>query len=83
MLKEIIQYEGIKTEGLARLSKIDVDEYEDGIKIKLNVDIKFGNNIPKVTKELQTIIARELDYMTGINILAIDIFVKGIVMEKK
>ena len=63
--------------------KYDVDEYEDGIKIKLSVDIKFGNNIPKVTKELQTIIARELDYMTGINILAIDIFVKGIVMEKK
>lgn len=83
VLKDIIQYEGIKTEGLARLSKIDVDEYEDGIKIKLSVDIKFGNNIPKVTKELQTIIARELDYMTGINILAIDIFVKGIVMEKK
>jgi uncharacterized alkaline shock family protein YloU len=83
VLKDIIQYEGIKTEGLARLSKIDVEEYQDGIKIKLSVDIKFGNNIPKVTKELQTIIARELDYMTGINILAIDIFVKGIVMEKK
>lgn len=82
VIKEIILHEGVKTQGLAKILKVDVDEYMDGIKIRLDVSIWLGNNIPKCTKELQTTIARELDYMTGINILEIDIYVKGIEIEK-
>lgn len=82
VIKEIILHEGVKTQGLAKILKIDVDEYMDGINIRLDISIWLGNNIPKCTKELQATIARELDYMTGINILGIDIYVKGIEIEK-
>lgn len=82
VLKEIITHEGKKTQGIAKISKVDVDEYVDGVKIKLDVSIWLGHNIPKCTNVLQTTIAKELDYMTGINILAIDVYVKGIEIEK-
>ena len=63
---EIINKYGVE---VIRFSNYDIDN-------NFGVDfgnIKFGYNRPKVTKELQAIIARELDYMTGINILAIDL----------
>lgn len=78
VLKEIIAHEGRKAKGITKISRIDIDKFVDGIKINLDVYIKFGYNIPSSTTRLQTIIAGEIDYMTGINILAINVYVKGI-----
>ena len=83
VLKEIIQNEGLKTEGITKISRIDIDKYVDGIKMNLDIYIKFGNNIPKATTKLQTTIASAIDYMTGINILEINVYVKGIDIDKK
>ena len=83
VLKQIITHEGMKTEGITRMSKVDIEKYVDGINMSIDVYVKFGYNIPKCTTELQTTIAREFDYMTGINILSINVYVKGIDMDKK
>lgn len=83
VLKQIIIHEGMKTEGITRISKVDVVKYADGVNLDIDIYIKFGNNIPSCTTKMQTTIARELDYMTGINILAINVYVKGIDMDKK
>lgn len=83
VLKEIIVHEGMKTEGITRISKVYTEKYVDGVKINLDIYVKFGNNIPSCTTKLQTTIARELDYMTGINILSINVYVKGIDLDKK
>lgn len=83
VIKEIIQYEGIKIEGITRISKIDIDKFVDGINMNLDIYIKFGYNIPNVTTKFQTTIASKIDYITGINILSINVYVKGIDMDKK
>ena len=83
VLKEIIQYEGLKTEGITKISKVDIDKFVDGINMNLDIHIKFGYNIPAVTTKLQTNIASKIDYITGINILGINVYVKGIDMDKR
>lgn len=83
VLKEIIMHEGKGVEGITRISKVDIDKYVDGINVNLYIYIKFGYNIPKVTTKLQTTIASKIDYITGINIFSINVYVKGIDMEKR
>jgi len=83
VLKEIIIHEGKAMEGITRISKVDIDKYADGVNINLDIYIKFGHNIPSATTKLQTTIASRIDYITGINILSINVYVKGIDMDKK
>ena len=83
VLKEIILHEGMKIEGITRISKVDIDKYADGVNINLDIYIKFGHNIPAATTKLQTTIASKIDYITGINILSINVYVKGIDMDKR
>lgn len=83
VLKEIILYESKIMEGITRISKVDIDKYADGVNINLDIYIKFGHNIPQATTKLQTTIAGKIDYITGINILSINVYVKGIDMDKR
>ena len=83
VLKEIILHEGKVLEGITRIPKVDIDKYIDGINLNLDIYVKFGHNIPNVTTKLQTTIASKIDYITGINILSINVYVKGIDMDKK
>lgn len=83
VLKEITTHEGMKIEGITKIGKVGIEKFEDGIKITADINIRFGNNIPECTTKLQKTIARCIDYMTGINILSIDIYVKGIDLDKK
>ena len=83
VLKEIILHEGKVLDGITRISKVDIDKYADGINVNLDIYIKFGHNIPQATTKLQTIIASKIDYITGINILSINVYVKGIDMDKR
>ena len=82
VLKEIILYEGMKTEGITKISKVEIEKFADGIDMNLHIYIKFGNNIPSCTTKLQTTIARAVDYITGINILSINVYVKGIDLDR-
>ena len=83
VIKEIISFESKKADGITKITKIDLEKYVDGIKIILDVYVRYGSSIPVSTTKLQTIIAGEIDYMTGINILAIDVFVKGIDLKER
>lgn len=83
VLKDIILYESKRLEEMTRITKVDIDKFVDGINLNLDIYIKFGHSIPVVTTKLQTIIASKIDYMTGINILSINVYVKGIDIDKK
>lgn len=82
VIKEIILHEGMKTEGITKISKVEIEKFADGIDMNLHIYIKFGNNIPACTTKLQTTIARAIDYITGINILSINVYVKGIDLDR-
>ena len=62
---------------------MDIDKFVDGIKFKIDVNVKFGYNIPQSVNNFQKLIAKSIDYMTGINIFSIDVNVKSIDIDKK
>lgn len=81
VIKEIVLNEGKNLEGITKFSKVNIDKYVDGIKIDIDVNVLFGKRIPEVTGNLQRVVAKMVDYMTGINIFSINVFVKGIDMK--
>ncbi|MBR5227989.1 MAG: Asp23/Gls24 family envelope stress response protein [Clostridia bacterium] len=80
VLKDIVMHEGKKQEGITKLIKVSIDKYVDGISIQMEVNVKFGVKIPEVSTKLRSIVAKMVDYMTGINIFSINVVVKGIDM---
>lgn len=82
VLKEIVSNEGIKVEGVSKITKVGIEKFVDGISITVDITVIFGYNIPGVMLKLQKIVTRAIDYMTGINILSINVYVKGIDLKK-
>ncbi|MDF2865993.1 MAG: hypothetical protein K0R72_811 [Clostridia bacterium] len=78
VINEIIEHSATKIVGVTRVYKALSTKYIDGIKIDIDVEIKYGTNIPSISNRLRNIIVREVDRATGINIFSININIKGI-----
>lgn len=78
VINEIIEHAATKIDGVTKIYKALSTKYIDGIKIDIDVEIKYGTNIPSISNRLRNIIVREVDRATGINIFSININIKGI-----
>lgn len=78
VINQIIEYASLKIDGITNIYKVLSTKYIDGIKIDINIEVKYGINIPSIGDKLKNIIIHEVDRATGINIFSIDINVKGI-----
>ncbi|MNV65703.1 hypothetical protein D3C71_1584160 [compost metagenome] len=54
-------------------------KYIDGMKLDIDLEIKFGVNIPKLSGKIRNTVIYAIDNATGINIFGININIKGIV----
>lgn len=79
VIKEIVTYIVEKVEGVDKVLKVFTEKYIDGMRIELDLQIKFGKNIPELSKDVQHAITQSIDTMTGINLFGIDINITSIV----
>lgn len=79
VIKEIVTYIVEKVEGIDKVLKVFTEKYIDGMRIELDLQIKFGKNIPELSKDVQHAITQSIDTMTGINLFGIDINITSIV----
>ncbi len=78
VINSIIEHSASKIEGITKIYKVLSTKYIDGIKIDIDVEVKYGINIPSISNRLRNIIISEVDRATGINIFSISINIKGI-----
>ncbi|MFW6148231.1 MAG: Asp23/Gls24 family envelope stress response protein [Atribacterota bacterium] len=64
-----------------RVGKTKIDITEEGILIQMNLILRYGNNIPDIVRSIQENLKKELDYITGINIIKINVLVEDLLME--
>ncbi len=79
---DIIYFQMRNFKDVIRIGKTRININEEGILIQINLTLKYGKNITKVVKLIQESLKKELDYITGINIKKIDIFVENLTIEK-
>jgi len=78
VINSVIEHAATRINGITKIYKVLSAKYIDGIKIEIDVEVKYGVNIPSISNRLRNIIVREVDRATGINIFSININIKGI-----
>ncbi len=79
VIKQIIIHEVEKIEGISKAQKVFTEKYIDGMRIEIDLQIKFGKNIPALSEQVKKAIVHSIDTMTGINLFGIDINITSIV----
>ena len=58
-----------------KLDKSQIDIKEEGILVNISLVLKYGKNIPQIGAKIQKSLKKELEYITGISVILINIFV--------
>ncbi|QXM05225.1 Asp23/Gls24 family envelope stress response protein [Crassaminicella indica] len=78
VIKDLVNYSAKQVEGIHKVSRVDVRNYQSGVSIYVELVAIYGNPIHEIAKEVQAKIMKEVEHMTALNILAVNIFVKKI-----
>ncbi|MEG1058975.1 MAG: hypothetical protein RSE00_02495 [Clostridia bacterium] len=79
VINAIISYVVTKVDGITRVLKVSTQKYIDGMKLEIDLEIKFGKNIPSLSSEVRNTCIYAIDNATGINLFGININIKSIV----
>ena len=80
VIKSIAVYSAANVEGIHRALKVDVVSANDGIRVNMDVSVIYGRKIDTMLEEVQRFVARDIDTMTGMNILSVNIAAKSMVV---
>lgn len=80
VIKDLIRHASSKGIGISKVYGIQIKSLEQGIIVNLDVDVIYGNPIMPLIKLLQERIIYEIENMTSLNILAVDVTVRKLVL---
>ncbi len=80
VIKSIAVYSAANAEGIHRALKVDVVSVNEGIRVNMDVSIIYGRKIDIMLEEVQRFVARDIDVMTGMNVLSVNVAAKSIVV---
>ena len=86
VFKQIIEYVAENTEGIYKIHRTIVKKhqgYNDGIFIYTELIIQFGYNVMETVKKFKIKVLKEIDKLTSMNVLNIDIIVRGVNFKNK
>ena len=86
VFRQIIDVVAEKTEGVNRIHRTIIKKHEgfdDGIYIYIEVIIEFGYNVNETMQILKKQIIKEIEKMTSMNVLSMEVVVKGVNVERK
>lgn len=62
---------------------VKVELTEDTVKISVSITVDYGCKIPDVAWEVQEKIKHEVENMTSMSVLSVDVYVNGIALPKE
>ena len=79
VLVTICQHEAKKIDGIVKVTGVVVEPVETGVKLYMDVTVKFGIHIPTTMMKAKQLIKEVAEELTAINVNSINIHVKRIV----
>ncbi|HCS73247.1 MAG TPA: hypothetical protein DIW17_05140, partial [Clostridiales bacterium] len=71
------------TAGVHRIQKCAVQSQDEGISIELDIEVVYGLPIHLIMKEIQENVMIEVGYATDLNILAVDVTARKVIVLKE
>lgn len=78
VINSIVSYSVSKIDGVTKVFKVTTQKFIDGMKLDIDIEIKYGKSIPKVSSQIRNTAIYSVEYATGINLFGITINVKSI-----
>lgn len=82
VVSSVVNHIASEVDGIYRVGRINIITSPNGLVIELDVFIVYGLVIPTLLKNVQREITTKIEYMTGQNILGVNIYVKGLWVKK-
>ena len=79
VIKDLINYSARNVFGLSRLLTVSVKTVEHGVIINIDVEVVYGSPIVPMINNLQYQVIKEIEYMTSLNIISVDVNVKKMI----
>lgn len=84
VLRAIIEYASKDIDGIYKIQRIKIDTYPDGLVIYIEATLEYGYNLMDIMQQLKAKTKKDIDRLTAINVLDIQITAKGLhIPEKK
>ena len=81
VFRQIAEIQAEKTPEINKILKTRVQNYGDGLTMYLEVSVVYGHNIPEGLKKFQTKIVKEIEKLTAMNVVNVEVIAKNICME--
>lgn len=78
VLRSIIEYASKGLDGIYKIQRIKIDTYPDGLVIYIEVTLEYGYNLMDIMQQLKAKTKKDIDRLTAINVLDIQITAKGL-----
>ncbi len=81
VIKQLIHHVAKKVQYVSKVYNIYINSKDHGVSIKINAVVIYGKQIKIVIEELQEEIIKEIENMTSLNILSVDVIVKKMIIK--
>jgi uncharacterized alkaline shock family protein YloU len=81
VLKSIVSFSGEKLEYVSKVVSVDIGGMKEGIIITVGVILEMKEPLHRIAANASQKIKESLEYMTGKNVLAVNIVVKGVKID--
>lgn len=76
VISDLVSHVASKILGVSKVSKVDVVTGANGIVINMDAVMVYGNPLRVLARQIQEQVKKEVEYMTALNILAVNITIK-------
>lgn len=78
---QITEYVTLSIEGVNKISRFRAENHPDGLYMEMDLTLVFGYQIKPLLKEVQRKVSEEIQKLTALNIKAINLTAKSLVIE--
>ena len=83
VFRQILEYLARKTKGIYKIQKVRVSNYGDGASLYMEVTVTYGVNVMKEISGFREKAQKEIENLTSMNIVDMEIVVKNIYVPEK
>ncbi len=83
VFRQILEYLASKTPGIYKVQKTRVENYGEGARIYMEVTVVYGYNVVKDIKDFREKARKEIEKLTAMNVVELEVVAKGIYVPEK
>jgi uncharacterized alkaline shock family protein YloU len=81
VVSAIAAHAALEVAGVAAVRKVSVESWADGVIVRVDVAVYYGERIPQALEAVQARVRQVVEHMTALNVLRVEVQAKRIVLK--